>query len=95
MNELPSCFWCNRPFRARRDGGRTQRFCRPSCRRAFHAAARAWALDAIATGVMTVADLKNGLPATRTLLSGALSPAPILLSSPQPNLNADNQGERT
>jgi hypothetical protein len=77
MSDGPSCSWCNRPFRMRQSGGRAQRFCRPSCRRAFHGAARAWALDAIATGVMTVADLKNGLAATRALLLGTVAPSPV------------------
>jgi hypothetical protein len=48
MIELPSCPWCDRRFQARQTGGRAQRFCRASCRRAFHAALRSWALDAIA-----------------------------------------------
>jgi hypothetical protein len=78
MNELPSCFWCNRPFRARRSGGRAQRFCRPPCRRAFHAAARAWTLDALAEGRVTVGDFKNGLRATRALVSAAFSVSPVL-----------------
>jgi hypothetical protein len=34
MSDGPSCSWCNRPFRMRQGGGRAQRFCRPSCRRA-------------------------------------------------------------
>jgi hypothetical protein len=44
---------------------------------------------------MTVADLANGLAATRALLLGTIAPAPVILSSPQPNLDADKQGERT
>jgi hypothetical protein len=50
--------------------GRAQRFCRPSCRRAFHASVRSWALDAIADGTMTIAEIRNGAPATRTLRRG-------------------------
>jgi hypothetical protein len=61
MNEGLSCVWCERLFRPRKNGGRSQRFCRPSCRRAFHAAARTWALDELAAGRVTVADLKNRL----------------------------------
>ena len=76
MSEAPACFWCNRPFRARRTGGRSQRFCRPSCRRSFHAAARLWALKAIENGALTVADIRNGLPATRALLLAVEEPAP-------------------
>ncbi len=66
MSEAPACVWCNRPFPAR-EGGRAQRFCRQSCRRAFHAAARSWVLDAITRGVLTIADIRSGLPATRAL----------------------------
>jgi hypothetical protein len=36
---------------------------REPCRRAFHAAARAWALDELAAGRVTVGDFKNGLHA--------------------------------
>jgi hypothetical protein len=67
MSGTPSCPWCDRPFRARHSGGRAQRFCRPLCRRKFHAAVRAWAVDAIARGALTVGDLKNEPVATRTL----------------------------
>jgi hypothetical protein len=77
MIELLSCAWCDRPFQARRSGGRAQRFCRPSCRRAFHAAARSWALDAIASRRVTLAELKNASAATRTLPGGTMSPAPV------------------
>jgi len=73
MNYSPSCSWCNQPFRRRQSGGHSQRFCRPSCRRAFHAAARAWTLDALAEGRVTVGDFKNGLRATRALVSVAFS----------------------
>jgi hypothetical protein len=78
------CPWCARSFQARQTGGRSQRFCRPSCRRAFHAAARTWALDAIAAGHLTIGDLKAGFTATRTLrgevadsVSAPLSPRPV------------------
>jgi hypothetical protein len=78
MSDTSSCCWCNRPFRARRDGGRAQRFCRPSCRRAFHGAARAWALAELAAGRLTLADIKNGRPATRAFLpaSEEMGPGP-------------------
>lgn len=57
MSDARSSSWCDRSFRRRRGGGREQRFCRPSCRQAFHAAARAWTHDAIASGSLTFADL--------------------------------------
>jgi hypothetical protein len=41
MPNPSSCFWCDRPFRPRQTGGHAQRFCKMSCRRAFHAAALA------------------------------------------------------
>jgi hypothetical protein len=44
---------------------------------------------------MTVADLKKGLTATRAVLPGTIAPAPVLLSSSDRNLDADEQGERT
>jgi hypothetical protein len=66
MSDAVRCPWCTRLFRPRR-GGHAQLYCRPPCRRASHAAARRWVLDAIANGASTVADTKNGLPETRTL----------------------------
>jgi hypothetical protein len=68
MDEVLYCYWCNRPFRARQNGGKPQRFCQPHCRRAFHAGARDWALDAIACGALTVIGVKRGVFATRTLV---------------------------
>ena len=83
------CPWCDRPFRARRDGGKRQVFCRTACRRAFHAAARNWVLAGLAAGHIAVSDIKNGLPATR-----ALSGAPIS-SPPQPSSPAEAQEDRS
>jgi hypothetical protein len=80
MSETPACSWCNQLFRARHGGGRGQRFCRPSCRRAFHAAARSWALDAIASGALTVADIKSGSAATRALRLSEEAPCPTARS---------------
>jgi len=73
--KMNSCVWCERQFNPRRSGGRSQRFCRPSCRRAFHAAARAWVLRAIARGALTVPDLRTDAMATRALLLGTISRA--------------------
>jgi len=44
-----------------------QRFCRPSCRRSFHAVVRTWALDAIADGTLSIEEIRSGAPATRAL----------------------------
>src|SRR5438132_1640628 len=76
MSDPLSCPWCDRPFQARRDGGKRQVFCCPSCRRAFHAAARNWVLAGLATGHIAISDVKNGPLATRALSGGANSPSP-------------------
>src|SRR5277367_3851163 len=76
MSDAVRCAWCTRLFRPRR-GGHAQRFCRPSCRRAFHGAARAWVLDAIASGALTLADITSGSAATRALLPVAEGTLPV------------------
>ncbi len=87
MSKVPACSWCQRSFLVRENGGRAQRFCRPSCRRAFHTAARSWALNAIESGALTVADIRNGLPTTRALLGQRESPMPVVDNVP-PNATA-------
>jgi hypothetical protein len=72
-----ACAWCGRPYTPRTTGGHAQRFCRSTCRRAFDAAGRRWVADAIAAGVLTVGTIRNGGAATRALLAGAISPAPV------------------
>jgi hypothetical protein len=67
MTRSISCAWCGRPFRTRQSGGLAQRFCRPACRRNFHAAVRRWGLDVIGSGALTIADIQNGPPTTRAL----------------------------
>ena len=69
------CLWCGRAFPARR-GGSPQRFCKPICRTAFWSALRRWGERAVATEVLTIADIRNAAPAACTLLPGAISPAP-------------------
>src|SRR5271163_2024931 len=77
MSDALLCSWCDRPFRVRQTGGRANRFCQPSCRRAFHSAVRTWALDAIANGALTVAEIRSGATATRALAPAAGLPAPV------------------
>src|SRR5262249_55881204 len=50
--------------------------CKSSCRLAFHAAARSWALDAIHAGVLSIADLKKGTQPTCMLPETASAVAP-------------------
>jgi hypothetical protein len=78
MTAPPLCPWCDSQFRPRQTGGRAQRFCRPSCRRAFHAAARNWALGAIVNGALGVEDIRNSAPATRALRRGGGTAGPGL-----------------
>jgi hypothetical protein len=74
------CLWCGRPFVARR-GGSPQRFCPPAHRMAFWSALRRLGEHAVATGVLTVDQVRNGDPAACTLLPGGISPA--LVSEPR------------
>ena len=71
------CLWCGKGFAPRRDGGKRQVFCRPTCRREFDAAGRRWVAEAITTEVLTVDALKNGPTATRALVPAAASLAPL------------------
>ena len=71
-----SCRWCGRACRLRR-GGSPRVFCGPACRTAYHTAARRWAERAVASGVLTITDIRKGRLAACTLLTGAVSPAPI------------------
>jgi hypothetical protein len=71
------CLWCGREFVPRLDGGKRQRVCRPLCRRRLDAAGRRWVAEAIATGVLTVHELKTGVAGTRALVSAATSSVPV------------------
>ena len=48
----------------------------------FHAAVRAWVLDAIASGALTLADIRSGSAATRALLSEAEGTLPRVRHCP-------------
>jgi hypothetical protein len=71
------CLWCGNDFTPRCDGGKPQVFCRPICRRNFDAAGRRWVAEAIATGTLTVEELKNHSAATRALVPATRSPASV------------------
>ena len=83
MITLPVCLWCKRPFRPRH-GGSPQRFCCAGHRMAFWSAARRWAETAVASGFLSVDDIRNGAIEACTLLLEAGSPAPI----PSPHQSA-------
>jgi hypothetical protein len=67
VSDRAACLWCSRPFEPHR-GGSPQRFCGRECRTAFWSALRRWGDQAIADGVLTIAELKDGTPAACTLL---------------------------
>ena len=63
---LISCQWCEKRFQARRGGGSPQRFCGPKCRTLFWSGLRRLGEKAITAGVLTIADVKNGVMAACT-----------------------------
>jgi hypothetical protein len=50
---------CETEFEPRK-GGSPQRFCHSKCRDAFHSAGRRWAEQAVVSGHLSVAELRNG-----------------------------------
>lgn len=76
-----SCLWCGRQFEPRKDGGKRQRFCCSDHRRAFHRAAARWMADAIETGLVSRAVLREGLSGNAALL-------PDSLGAPRPEVGA-------
>ena len=53
------CVWCGTPFRPRRTGGTTQKFCRSACRNAFWSAARQWVWRAVSVGLISPAAIRH------------------------------------
>ena len=69
------CLWCGRFFVPRR-GGSEQRFCGSGHRHEFHSAARRYVDRAVATGILTVAEIQDGPAEACALLSGSNSASP-------------------
>jgi hypothetical protein len=67
--------WCGCSFSPRR-GGSEQRFCGSGHRHEFHSAARRYVDRAVATGILTVAEIQNGPAEPCALLSGSNSASP-------------------
>jgi hypothetical protein len=70
VNSTPpmyDCAWCGKRFVPRLDGGHTQRFCSPICRRGLDAAGRRYVVEALERGVLSIEALRDGCPATRAL----------------------------
>jgi len=77
MTGKETCLWCGGKFAPRRSGGSAQRFCSASCRQRFHTAARRWVSVAVATGKLTVDELKDST-APCTLVREPSKGSPVL-----------------
>jgi len=73
---LTSCQWCEGPFRARR-AGTAQRFCSSKCRSAFWTALRRWGESAVAAGVLSLDQIREGAPEACTPLPGRASSSSV------------------
>jgi hypothetical protein len=57
----PICVWDGRPFIARSNGGRRQRFCSAHCRHRFRAALVAYGEQLLLAGKIEIADIRTAL----------------------------------
>jgi hypothetical protein len=78
------CSWCGQDLQDRR-GGSPQRFCSTEHRSLFWSTLRRWGARAVAAGILTIADIRNGDPAACTLPRAPTS------SAPQPSSPAEAQ----
>jgi hypothetical protein len=78
------CAWCDRRFRLRCDGGKAQRFCSQRCRRQFDAGGRAFVRAELASGRLTVAELRNAVATTRALPTSGMSSLLVPEQGPRP-----------
>ena len=67
------CSWCGQDLQPRR-GGSPQRFCSAEHRSLFWSALRRWGERAVAAGILTITDIRNGDPAACTLPGAPVSP---------------------
>ena len=75
------CTWCGVSFTPRTTGGKPQRFCSERCRRQFDSGCRAWAEQAVASGLLTVSALKDALTQRARFVEADLAQAPELDTS--------------
>src|ERR1700731_3485158 len=68
--------WCGQDLQVRR-GGSPQRFCSTEHRSLFWSTLRRWGARAVAAGILTIADIRNGDPAACTLPGGPVSLPPV------------------
>src|ERR1700720_1687646 len=70
------CSWCGQDLQLRR-GGSPQRFCSTEHRSLFWSTLRRWGERAVAAGILTIADIRNGDPAACTLPGAPVSLPPV------------------
>ena len=80
----PTCHWCGTAFTPRRWKGDAQRFCAQGCRSAYWSAARQWVRQAVATGLISVADLKAAQKACTLHRAPLRGPGPTDYPIPPP-----------
>jgi hypothetical protein len=66
------CSWCGQDLQVRR-GGSPQRFCSTEHRSLLWSNLRRWGARAVAAGILTIADIRNGHPAACTLPGAPVS----------------------
>jgi len=59
LQQRARCAWCHTGFQRRRTGGSDQLYCSTHCRRTCDMAARRWAAAAIASGRLSVEELRR------------------------------------
>src|SRR6266478_4337236 len=69
------CSWCGQELRVRR-GGSPERFCSAEHRSLFWSTLRRWGARAVAAGILTIDDIRNGDLAACTLPGAPISPPP-------------------
>src|SRR6266481_7623004 len=69
------CSWCGQELQLRR-GGSPQRFCSTKHRSLFWSTLRRWGARAVAAGIVTIADIRNGDPTACTLPGAPISRPP-------------------
>jgi hypothetical protein len=69
------CLWCDAPFKPRTNGGKAQRFCRALCRKSFYSACRAWAVQAVFEGALSLEAIRKASPSTCTLATARSCPS--------------------
>jgi hypothetical protein len=85
------CSWCGQDLQDRR-GGCPQRFCSTEHRLLFWSTLRRWGARAVAAGILTIADIRNGDPTACTLPGAPISPPPQPVPAEEQDCLSDDFG---